>query len=37
MTTVTTTKMKFILGDYMNTFVIENLLGGILLVGKRGS
>ena len=29
--------MKFILGDYMNTFVIENLLRGILLVGGSGS
>ena len=37
MTTVTTTKMKFILGDYMNTFVIENLLGWVLLVGGSGS
>ena len=28
--------MKFIMGDYMNMFIIESLRGGILLVGERG-
>ena len=36
MTTVTTTKRKFIFSDYMNTFIIESLLGLILLVWERG-
>ena len=28
--------MKFIMGNYMNTFIIESLREGILLVGERG-
>ena len=36
MTTVTTTKRKVIFSDYMNTFIIESLLGLILLVWERG-